>query len=283
MSLCGSLPRNLHLQDNDAQLKTFNSQKLGKSMVLHSPRKMPVIDFDVIEANPGLQRVIGLLANAESCAQGTESSPWEFAVELEVLIAEGLTANDVRWLVKMGYVEHAYELTRSHETTRRFRSCCNLGFGKRTCFILTASGAMLAASHKQYAPPKTQLSPAIPFTGGDADSAQGLPSWDSDRRILRMENRVVKQFKVPSPSQEAILAAFEEEGWPSAIDDPLPPQPEQDSKRRLRNTIQSLNANQKNPILRFRGDGSGQRIIWEFFDNKATQPTAKKRRFINAA
>ena len=40
----------------------------------------------------------------------------------------------------------------------------------------------------------------------------------------------MKQFKVPSPTQESILAAFEEEGWPAAIDDPLPPQPEQDSQ-----------------------------------------------------
>ena len=55
----------------------------------------------------------------------------------------------------------------------------------------------------------------------------------------------MKQYRVPSFCQEAILEAFEEEGWPPAIDDPLPPHPEQDPKRRLRNTIKSLNANQE--------------------------------------
>ena len=73
----------------------------------------------------------------------------------------------------------------------------------------------------------------------------------------------MKWFRVPSPSQEAVLAAFEEEGWPAAIDDPLIPQPAQDSKRRLRATLQSLNRNQQNRLIQFRGDGSGERILWE--------------------
>ena len=82
----------------------------------------------------------------------------------------------------------------------------------------------------------------------------------------------MKQFKVPSPTQEALLAAFEEEGWPAAIDDPLPPISGQDPKSRMRNTIRHLNANQKNRLLYFRGDGSGQRILWEPPEDAADQP-----------
>ena len=61
----------------------------------------------------------------------------------------------------------------------------------------------------------------------------------------------------------AILAAFEEEGWPSRIDDPLPPQPEQDSKRRLSDTIKCLNRKQASPLIHFRGDGTGEGVVWD--------------------
>ncbi len=78
---------------------------------------------------------------------------------------------------------------------------------------------------------------------------------------------VVKQYKVPAPNQERVLAAFEEEGWPVHIDDPLPPSNDQDPKRRLHDTINSLNRNQKRSLLRFIGDGSGQGLRWELAAN----------------
>ena len=36
----------------------------------------------------------------------------------------------------------------------------------------------------------------------------------------------VKQYRVPSPNQEAVLTVFQEEGWPPRIDDPLSPVPD---------------------------------------------------------
>jgi hypothetical protein len=61
-----------------------------------------------------------------------------------------------------------------------------------------------------------------------------------------------------------ILDAFEELGWPRHIDDPLPPHREQDPKRRLHNTIDSLNRGQVNRFLiRFRGNGTGRGVGWE--------------------
>ena len=49
-----------------------------------------------------------------------------------------------------------------------------------------------------------------------------LPSWDAQRRVLQLGNELVKLFRVPAPNQEAVLSAFEEEGWPFRVDDPLP-------------------------------------------------------------
>ena len=76
----------------------------------------------------------------------------------------------------------------------------------------------------------------------------------------------MKHFKLPAPNQEAILMAFEEEGWVPRIDDPIPPADDQDAKQRLRDTIKSLNRNQKNRLIRFSGDGHGEGVLWEPLD-----------------
>ena len=89
-----------------------------------------------------------------------------------------------------------------------------------------------------------------------------------------MGNTVVKRFRVPAANQEAILAVFEEEHWPARIDDPLPPHREQSPKRRLQETIKSLNRNQKKSMIRFLGDGSGQGVLWEFSNEKKSPPEA---------
>ncbi len=57
--------------------------------------------------------------------------------------------------------------------------------------------------------------------------------------------------------------AFEEEGWPHRIYDPLPPKGETNPKIRLHETIKWLNRNRENPLLRFLGDGTGEGLCWE--------------------
>ena len=99
---------------------------------------------------------------------------------------------------------------------------------------------------------------------GEEQAARDFPLWDAARQELRVGDSLVKQFRLPAPNQGRILMAFEEEGWPSRIDDPLPPQPDLDPKRRLHDTIKSLNRNQKHRLLRFKGDGQGLGILWEF-------------------
>ena len=93
--------------------------------------------------------------------------------------------------------------------------------------------------------------------------ASHIPHWDHDCRELRFGSYLVKQFKVPAENQELILSAFEEEGWPPHLDDPLPPRPELDSKQRLHDAINRLNRNQKRRLIRFHGDGNGQGLRWE--------------------
>lgn len=225
------------------------------------------------------------LLEAIQYAEQTSGNHWEFAVEVEILVALGLTLNDFRWLVRAGLVEHLREVTLEGDNGRSFRSTGDLTFPEHTCFVLTAKGILVAQGHGQsQAAPDPQCT-SIPcpdhterngtaFCGANARSTGNgnskplpiLPSWDPERRVLRVNGTLVKQFKWTAENQEAILCVFEEEGWPARIDDPLPPQAEQDSKRRLSDTIKCLNRKQANPILHFRGDGTGEGIIWELVD-----------------
>ena len=68
---------------------------------------------------------------------------------------------------------------------------------------------------------------------------------------------------MPSPNQEAVLAAFEEEGWPHRIDDPLRFQVELGPKYRLHYTIRRLNRSQQQRLIRFFGDGTGVGVCWQ--------------------
>jgi hypothetical protein len=104
-----------------------------------------VVHPQTIGDNRSLLSALAQLAHADACARSEECSPWEFAVEIESLLAEGLTTSDLRWLARKGYVEHAYEVTRPRDKTRRFQSCRNLALAKRTCFVLTEVGGQLAS------------------------------------------------------------------------------------------------------------------------------------------
>jgi hypothetical protein len=63
-----------------------------------------------------------------------------------------------------------------------------------------------------------------------------------------------------------ILSVFDEENWPPRIDDPLPPSKRINTKQRLHDTIKSLNRNQKQRLVRFLGDGTGEGVRWELIE-----------------
>jgi len=108
--------------------------------------------------------------------------------------------------------------------------------------------------------------PTVLSLNGGITAASGIlptPHWDRQRRVLSVGGRIVKRYRVPSPNQEAVLAAFHEEGWPHRIDDPLPPLAEQNVKYRLHFTIHRLNQSQKQYLIRFSGDGTGEGVCWE--------------------
>ena len=86
--------------------------------------------------------------------------------------------------------------------------------------------------------------------------------WDAQLRELRVGDVVLKRFRQPAVSQETILAAFEEEGWPLHIDNPLPGHDDGDAVDRLHGAVRRLN-NQRKGLIRFECDGRGEGVFWK--------------------
>ena len=235
------------------------------------------------------------LLQAHDYAHELDHDIWNFAVELPVLQKAGLSCSDIRWLVCKGFANHARETTSAGDSERTFQHEKHLALRKRSCFVLTESGVnfiqhtLLQFDSDNDKSHRLSTSKVLGGTNGQAvngrrrgtngdggfnaesgrsaartfDCSSITPTWDCDRQELRLGHQVVKEFKLHSPNQVTILTAFEEEGWPPRVDDPLPPRAEIDVKQRLHDTIKSLNRSQKIQLIRFRGDGTGQGVRWE--------------------
>ena len=116
-------------------------------------------------------------------------------------------------------------------------------------------------------------------TPGGSSAAQLVPRWDDLRRELVVHGQIVKRFRLPAPYQEAVLAAFEEEGWPPRVFDPLSPQGDQDPEATAARDHQyGLNRSRLARIIRFRGDGTGQGVLWEWVPRLALIPPPRSTR-----
>ncbi len=188
------------------------------------------------------------LVEAYQCARQLGEDVWEFALELRCLREAGLTHNHVRWLLAHGWVAQAVERSQPARRQRAFRRVANLSLVEQACFVLTRAGAEHVGNGAG--------------EGLGASGADGVPCWDAQRRELRVGRVVVKRYRQPAPNQELVLRAFEEDGWPPRIDDPLPPEPEQDTKRRLHSTINNLNRSHEAQLIHFHGGGDAQSFSW---------------------
>ena len=86
-----------------------------------------------------------------------------------------------------------------------------------------------------------------------------VPVWDRETGKLTFNGRLCKQILNLAHAKNVctLLNVFQEEGWPTRIDDPLPGA----LAKRLGDTIASLN--KKLVGLRFFRDGTGKGIRWE--------------------
>jgi hypothetical protein len=197
------------------------------------------------------RRALRLLDEAWDAAVAENQEIWQFAVEIGQLRALGLHHTELRCLLCRGLLEHAAENTEHGACRRTFRPLNALVLPEQTCFVLTVKGRA-----------ETSGFAALIAAEELATSKARAPRWEGGDRRLWWGNSLVKEFRVPAANQERVLAALQEEGWPTRIDDPLPPEPNVDPKSRLHDTIKALNRHQLHRLLRFTGDGRGWGICW---------------------
>ena len=235
-----------------------------------------------------------LLLSAHDYAHHTSTELWQFALESDELRRGGLTNNEFRWLLAKGYVKQAQEITLPGDDKRSFRLLGRLILQPDSCFVLTEAGVRVAREVGQ-GPVRNSSSSsecvngdsaalvARPVAGNNGQTPSPKPTWDGERKELRLGGTIVKLFKWPACNQEIILRVFEEEGWPARIDDPLPMTVERSARRRLHDTIKCLNRSHKNPLIHFRGDGSGEGVIWEFTPEALSKPRPRPEEGAQAA
>jgi hypothetical protein len=176
---------------------------------------------------------LSLLRDAHETAARLHRDPWYFAVEIHALKEAGVTHNDLRSPVCQRLTEHWLERTRRGAPHRTFGPPRSFRLHIDSCFAISAAGLRVAQSV----------------------TAPARPSWDAARRELRLGSLVVKRFRQPACNQETILAAFEEDGWPPRIDNPLPGNGDTEAVDRLHEAVKKLN---RSPfrLVRFLSDGA---------------------------
>jgi hypothetical protein len=229
-----------------------------KSTLIHPASPLPTAALTA-----AMQKAFSLLLEARDYAQELRKNDWEFAVELPALLDAGCTRSALRWLVAKGYLEHAIERTPLRATARSFRRMANLAFAAPTCFLLTPSGISVARQlgHAPGAAAQPQINSVL--VAQSEGNGYLLPHWDADLRELRCGISLIKAFRQPALNQMTILAAFEEEGWPRRIYNPLSPRLGQDGKQRLHDAINRLNRHHLHRLIHFRSDNNGEGIRWE--------------------
>ena len=196
------------------------------------------------------------LQSAYLMAVQMKRDPWDFAIEISQF---GMTdTNDLRSFIYQGLVEHRSETTRIGSPRRTFQSESDVMLSNRSCFVITPHGIRTLVrwtSLQQRAESQAGFS--------SARNTEQLPVWDAQTRELRLGGKVVKLFRWPAQNQEAVLNAFQAQGWPARIADPLPLDPKVCAKRRLHDTIKCLNRRRIEKLIKFRGDGTGRGVKLE--------------------
>jgi hypothetical protein len=207
-------------------------------------------------------KALRLLSEAWVAAWSERRDLWQFAIEINHLRSVGLSNTDLRCLLCQGYLEHARERSTASTNQRVFQSLSSLVLPKWTCFVLTTKGR--EAALKFGAERGVEGVASAGESTASPNPRCPVPRWDSRLRRLWWQDRLIKVFRRPAVNQERVLAALEEEGWPTGIDDPLPQTLDIDPKVRLHDTIKALNHHHLHRIIRFCGDGRGRGIQWLF-------------------
>lgn len=210
---------------------------------------------------------LALLLDAHEFSQDVQSPNGEFHTGYDELLAVGLCRIDLHWLVAKGHLAAANGKPHKPAKARRESSgkAAKTGrFTPRSTFVLTNQG-------KKFAEDVIAQRCAVcgAERNGKADvehTTSTRPVWDVKRRTLHWGSKLVKHYRVHANNQVAILTAFEEQGWPPCIRNPLTATREATAQRRLHDAITRLNGRQIHRCLVFGGNGTAEGITWRALD-----------------
>jgi hypothetical protein len=206
-----------------------------------------------------VQKVLEVLREGYDYARDLSVSPWEFAVEVPVLLTCGCTTNTLRWLSRRGYVEYG-DLPAPRPCRKgRNRTATYRQHPAGPCFVLTDLGAEAA---RAACTPRTPAAGDILRSQPPGATGPVLPVWDGSAGELHYRGQLVKRFRKTSSNQRVVLEAFQGEGWPEQLEDPLPQDPAGSRKHRLQDTIKNLNRDHQRQLLRFYTREGGA-IAWK--------------------
>jgi hypothetical protein len=185
------------------------------------------------------------------------------AVPLRQLRAKGVADHLLLWMLYQAHVEHLPPNRHAHNSGPVWGFEGSLLLQASSFLSLTELGEAFANAFLD-----TALAPGGegPFEAAWDRLILGnlLPRYDKEDRVFSWGRHALKCFRQPSANQELVLCGAEEQGWVSWFDDPLPKCPGTNPKRRLHDTIKDLNRRQLPYFIHFKGDGSGQRVGWEY-------------------
>lgn len=208
------------------------------------------------------------LYRAYSCSLDHGCDTWEFAVEISDFLDVGVSRQELRHMVSLGWIAHKREITLPNLEQREFQNEAVHTFSDRSCFIITEKGKQQFREYLN-SPDYDQLNAESQISQIQPRLAVSeKPVWDGNLRELWLGETLVKRFKWPATIQFAVLDRFQELGWPSRIENPLPVKSSICPKRRLHDAIKCLNQRKENDLIRFRGDGTGHGVIVQVCSNR---------------
>lgn len=198
-----------------------------------------------------LIRLVHAHRNAPASKEKTECA----GVPQSLLRDTGLNPRDLEWLLEQGYIEQTRGAIRSG--TPSLRACRRKGAprAEEPSFRPTDRTVVLVRNLVQELGSRLQDREHVTHR-------PIKPTWNPHHRELWYGTVLVKRFRKAGPNQQRILDAFEEDGWPSRIDNPLCGNSELGARERLRQALGRLNRSLKRPVIHFWSDGTGRGLCW---------------------
>jgi hypothetical protein len=85
------------------------------------------------------------------------------------------------------------------------------------------------------------------------------PRWDQETRTLYLGDEIIKRYNRGAASNQIdIIEAFANKKWLKAVDDPFK------NPKKLNQTVYDLNRTLPANTIRFRQDGTGETVCWEY-------------------